>query len=174
MNRIHKSRCATAEADVAEAVFTTPLGRMRAQATEYGITRLEWAGARGGRETPSAGPAGRHLARLIREVGEYLAGRRRDFTVPLDLAAHTAFRQKAWATLRTIPYGQTATYGQIAKQVGCGSARAVGQACGANPVPLLTPCHRVVAAEGLGGFSSGLARKRHLLEVEKTNRGAKR
>jgi O-6-methylguanine DNA methyltransferase len=87
---------------------------------------------------------------------------------PLDLCAGSEFQRRVWRALRRIPPGRTATYGQIAQAIGHPRAvRAVGGACGANPIPVLIPCHRVVAAGGgLGGFSGGLAWKRLLLARE--------
>ena len=87
---------------------------------------------------------------------------------PLDLSVGTAFQREVWQELRRIPRGETRTYGDIAAAMGRpGAASAVGQACGANPVPILVPCHRVLAAQGrLGGFSGGLRWKRLLLERE--------
>ena len=80
----------------------------------------------------------------------------------------TAFQQRVWQALLTIPYGKTISYGEIAKMVDCRSAQAVGQAVGANPIALLIPCHRVVGANGtLGGYAYGLNRKKQLLELEK-------
>ena len=79
----------------------------------------------------------------------------------------TAFQQCVWQALLTIPYGKTVSYGEIARMVGCKSAQAVGQAVGANPIALLIPCHRVIAASNrLGGFAYGIELKRHLLELE--------
>ena len=80
----------------------------------------------------------------------------------------TAFQQRVWQALLTIPYGKTVSYGELARMVGCKSAQAVGQAVGANPIALLIPCHRVVGANGtLGGYAYGLNRKKQLLELEK-------
>jgi len=79
----------------------------------------------------------------------------------------TLFQQRVWQALLTIPYGKTVSYGELARMVGCKSAQAVGQAVGANPVALLIPCHRVIAAHGqLGGYAYGIELKRHLLELE--------
>ena len=78
----------------------------------------------------------------------------------------TAFQLKVWQAVRRIPSGQTQTYGQLAKSIGCGSARAVGVARGANPLAGLIPCHRVVAADGLGGFAWGVDLKRAWLRAE--------
>lgn len=87
---------------------------------------------------------------------------------PLDLARGTKFRLRVWDALRRIPRGETRSYGDIAEELGKRrSARAVGGACGANPIPVFIPCHRVLAAKGgLGGFSGGLAWKRKLLALE--------
>jgi O-6-methylguanine DNA methyltransferase len=103
-----------------------------------------------------------------RAVARILQGRVPGELPPLDLAAGTPFQRKVWAALRQIPAGQTESYGRLAAALGTPkAARAVGSACGANPIPLLIPCHRVVpAAGGLGGFSGGLHWKRRLLALE--------
>jgi methylated-DNA-[protein]-cysteine S-methyltransferase len=97
-----------------------------------------------------------------------LAGRSPDKLPPLDLSRGTKFQQSVWAALRRIKFGQTQSYGAIAAAIRNPKAvRAVGGACGANPIPLLVPCHRVLAAnKKLGGFSGGLAWKRRLLTIE--------
>lgn len=101
------------------------------------------------------------------EIRTYLAGDMSAIRLPYR-AEGTSFRQKVWAELTGIPYGTTATYGQLAVRIGRpGAARAVGNACSANPVPLLIPCHRAVFAGGkIGGFTSGVWRKRALLAIE--------
>jgi len=103
-------------------------------------------------------------------VQKILAGREPGNFPPLDLAG-TAFQQSVWRELRKIPPGQTRSYGEIAKRIGKPKAvRAVGGACGANPIPILVPCHRVLAAHGrIGGFGGGLDRKRKLLASEGVN-----
>ena len=101
------------------------------------------------------------------QLGEYFEGRRRDFDLPLH-PAETPFQDRMRATMLAIPYGHTRSYGDIADDLG-GAARAVGQACGRNPIPIIVPCHRVVAAGGrLGGFSGGdgLPTKQRLLALE--------
>jgi O-6-methylguanine DNA methyltransferase len=116
-----------------------------------------------------ASPVLRHAAGYVRAV---LEGRIPGKIPPLDPAAFqqaSAFRGAVWRTLGKIERGRTATYAQLARRAGHPrAARAAGSACGANPLPLFIPCHRVLAAGGrLGGFSAGLAWKRHLLAVER-------
>ncbi|MGE5529385.1 MAG: methylated-DNA--[protein]-cysteine S-methyltransferase [Patescibacteria group bacterium] len=106
-----------------------------------------------------------------REVEEYLAGRRKALGFAVDPPG-TAFQRRVWAALREIPHGTTATYGEVAEKVGRpGAARAVGAACGANPIALAVPCHRVVGAGGnLTGFGGGLEMKAQLLRMEQGSR----
>ncbi len=103
-----------------------------------------------------------------RALKQALAGKTPDQLPPLDLSSGTEFQQSVWNALRRIPSGETQTYAQVAESIDRPKAlRAVGQACGANPVPVLVPCHRVLAAGGkVGGFSSGLEWKRKLLMRE--------
>ena len=108
------------------------------------------------------------LRQAIRELREYFAGERRSFEVGIDLQMGTEFQREVWAELRRIPYGQTITYGRQAQNIGRPKAvRAVGGANGKNPLPIIIPCHRVLASTGkLQGFSGGLDLKRRLLAVE--------
>ncbi len=108
------------------------------------------------------------LAKPIQQIKEYFAGRLEQFELPLAPVG-TEFQLSVWKALRTIPYGETITYGELAQKVGKPKAsRAVGNANGKNPIVIIQPCHRVVAAGGkLGGFSSGLHRKKYLLRLEK-------
>lgn len=108
------------------------------------------------------------LAQAARELGEYFAGIRRTFTFPISVQG-TPFQQEVWRALRSIPYGQTRTYGQIAAQIGRPKAvRAVGMANHRNPLPIVVPCHRVVGADGsLTGYAGGLDIKTLLLRLEK-------
>jgi O-6-methylguanine DNA methyltransferase len=105
-----------------------------------------------------------------RALEQALAGKTPDRLPPLDLSSGTEFQRRVWDALRKIPSGQTKSYAQVAQSIGRpGAVRAVGQACGANPIPVVIPCHRVLAAGGkLGGFSSGLDWKRKLLTREGT------
>ena len=107
------------------------------------------------------------LATAATQLREYFAGERTSFEVPLDMRG-TAFQRQVWEALRTIPYGTTASYGEIAAQVGQpGAARAVGLANGRNPVAVIVPCHRVIGADGsLTGYGGGLSCKEFLLALE--------
>lgn len=103
-----------------------------------------------------------------RQLSEYFRGRRRKFEVAVDLSLVDGFRRRVLRALCRVPYGRVVTYGELARRVGNpAAARAIGGAVGANPVSIVVPCHRVVAAGGrLGGFSAGLGRKRVLHAVE--------
>jgi methylated-DNA-[protein]-cysteine S-methyltransferase len=107
------------------------------------------------------------FARVEAQLEEYFAGRRTAFDVPLDLAG-SPFQRRVWDALQDIPYGETVSYGELARRVGVPSAaRAVGVANRENPVAVIVPCHRVIGADGsLTGFGGGLERKRLLLELE--------
>ncbi len=106
--------------------------------------------------------------RVLHQLHDYLRGERRDIEIPLDLRG-TAFQQRVWDELQDIPYGRTITYSEVADQIGRPRAlRAVGQAVGANPVPIVIPCHRVVGKGGrLVGFGGGLPLKERLLNLER-------
>jgi methylated-DNA-[protein]-cysteine S-methyltransferase len=108
------------------------------------------------------------LQQAADELGEYFSGTRVDFDVPLDPHG-TEFQLAAWSALRTIPYGETVSYGEQAKRLGDpGKARAVGAANGRNPLPIIVPCHRVVGANGhLTGFGGGIETKAWLLDHER-------
>ncbi len=107
------------------------------------------------------------IREAARQLAEYFAGTRRGFQLPLHMRG-TPFQLRVWAALLRIPYGETRTYGALAAQLDCpGAARAVGAANGANPLSIVVPCHRVIAAGGgLGGYGGGLERKRFLLDLE--------
>ena len=110
------------------------------------------------------------IDQTIKEITEYLEGSRKTFDISI-IPSGTGFQIKVWEELRNIPYGETITYAELAKRIGCPKAyRAVANACGANPFPILIPCHRVVASGGRpGGYTGGLDIKEALLEVEKQN-----
>ncbi|GGL81965.1 methylated-DNA--protein-cysteine methyltransferase [Streptomyces fumigatiscleroticus] len=148
----------------------SPVGRLLLTADPDGaLTSLSVPGQKGGRTVqadwrPDPGP--------FREAGEqlaaYFAGELREFRLCLR-GAGSAFREKVWAALDTVPYGATTTYGEIAARIGASRAavRAVGGAIGANPLLILRPCHRVIGADGsLTGYAGGLERKTRLLALE--------
>ena len=152
--------------------IATAEGEFGAEYTGRGLAALRFPRTAGS-PTPSAAtkaPAEirRWHALTIKAVKAALAGRLPSPLPPLDLAGGTAFQQRVWRALPAIGAGQTRSYGELAAAVGQPkAARAVGAACGANPIPLLIPCHRVLAAGGgLGGFTAGLEWKRRLLEGE--------
>jgi methylated-DNA-[protein]-cysteine S-methyltransferase len=134
-------------------------------ASEHGITAID----RVTKVTAQNGSpaAQRYADRAIRELRQYFAGTRRRFTVPLDLVG-TPFQERAWAAMRKIPYGRTISYAQQARSMRTPRAvRAVGSANGANPIPIIVPCHRVIASDGsLGGYALGLRMKQWLLAHE--------
>ncbi|MGV9803454.1 methylated-DNA--[protein]-cysteine S-methyltransferase [Mycobacterium sp. NPDC003449] len=106
---------------------------------------------------------------VVEQLAGYFAGERTDFDLELELVG-TTFQRRVWEVLRTIPYGQTCAYGDIAREIGSpGAFRAVGLANGHNPVGIIVPCHRVIGANGsLTGYGGGLERKRALLDLEKS------
>ena len=151
-------------------------GVFAAHYSAAGLARLEFP-KREGEETPAAPPSLRRWHKLAgRAVWRVLQGRAAGQLPPLDLAGGTEFQRKVWAALRRIGAGKTETYGQVAAALGRPkAARAVGSACGANPAPLLIPCHRVVASgRGVGGFSGGLDWKRKLLARENGRDGGRK
>jgi methylated-DNA-[protein]-cysteine S-methyltransferase len=152
-----------------ETVVQSPIGRVLVAASEAGITRMEIAPYRGASKASRGGSkqARTHVAQAIRQLKEYFAGKRREFDLPLDLRG-TPLQQRVWRSLLDIPYGKTMTYGELARRVGAPkAARAAGAACGANPVWLVVPCHRVIGGDGeLHGYGGGLWRKQFLLKHE--------
>lgn len=152
---------------LARVVVQTPIGPLLVSASDTAVTELRLpntgAAALGG--TPGALPA--VLRTAAHQLEQYFAGTRQQFDVPLAPAG-TPFQRSVWTALDSIPYGETITYGELAASVGRpGAFRAVGQANGANPLPIFHPCHRVVAAGGhLGGYGGGLDVKRALLALE--------
>jgi methylated-DNA-[protein]-cysteine S-methyltransferase len=141
--------------------FLTPLGPLTLSEEDGAIVALDWGTGRDQAETPL-------LLEAREQLQDYFDGQRPSFDLPLAPFG-SAFRQKVWAALCAIPPGETRGYGDLAKALGT-AARAVGQANGANPIPIIIPCHRVVGAGGLlGGYSGGEGpeTKRYLLELER-------
>ena len=147
----------------------TPIGPLTVTATEKAVTAIRF-----GTQVPEGSTlcTGAEATPLLRkaaeEIGDYFAGSRRKFTLPLAPEG-TPFQQKVWEALRTIPYGETRTYKQIAIQIGHNqSFRAVGMASNRNPSAIVVPCHRVIGYDGkLTGYAGGLDIKEQLLELEK-------
>lgn len=165
---------------VHSAEFDSPIGTLRVASTAIGLAYLGLpnAGGRGlaGWLSRVAKDARREHAfapnrEAIRQVLEYLEGKRSDFDLPLDLRG-TTFQCTVWKALCEIPYGATRSYADVARAVRNPNAvRAVGTASGANPIPLVVPCHRVIASGGkLGGYGGGLDLKRRLLAMEQSVR----
>lgn len=155
-----------------DSLIDPTLGVVRVWATDTGVRRIEFEATPGEAspgETLSDGPPPQHMLDALTALREYFAGRLRTFDIPLDLTHVTPFQLKVYRRLLQIPFGQIATYGEVARDIGGepNTARAVGQAVGANPIAVVVPCHRVVAADGkLVGFMGGLPRKAALLRLE--------
>lgn len=107
------------------------------------------------------------LEKAKEEIEEYFQGKRKTFDLPLD-AKGTEFQKRVWKELLDIRYGETLSYGEIGDRIGTKAYRAIGNACGKNPIPILIPCHRVVGKDNIGGFSLDLDLKRKLLDIERS------
>jgi methylated-DNA-[protein]-cysteine S-methyltransferase len=155
--------------DLATGIVVTPWGPWGVVASDRGIVRVALAGLPPDEDEAQAPPAAMaHLAEAQKQLCAYLAGDRRQFDLPLDAPPSTAFQRLVWDACARVPYGTTASYADLARAVRSPrAARAVGQALGANPLPILIPCHRILASDGsLGGYGGGLAMKRGLLALE--------
>jgi len=151
--------------------IATAYGDFTAHFSEYGLAELDFPGRDRKKIEPTTlvtEPIHCWISLTQNTIATILCGREIDERPPLDLRAGTDFQQRVWKALCAIPFGETKSYGDIAREVGSPrGTRAVGMACGANPIPLIVPCHRVVAAGGkLGGFSGGLDWKKRLLAIE--------
>jgi methylated-DNA-[protein]-cysteine S-methyltransferase len=149
----------------------SPVGALTLVASDAGLAAILWENDRPGRVKLGAleeAPDHPVLAEAERQLQGYFAGERERFDVPLDFRG-TDFQKSVWAALLTIPFGETRTYAEIARQIGRPSAsRAVGAANGRNPISIIAPCHRVVGTNGaLTGFAGGLAAKELLLGMER-------
>ena len=160
MGRADWHRSKTLEPRLPQLSMHSPVGDLTVSEENGAIVAVDWGWGRDQTETPL-------LARARSQLEEYFDGARTVFDLPLS-AGGSAYRRRVWAALCAIPPGATRTYAEIARVAG-GSARSVGQANGANPIPILIPCHRVVASGGaIGGYSGGdgLDTKRFLLHLE--------
>ncbi len=152
------------------AAYNSPLGPIAIESDGEALTGLRFG--EGETQATSSLPI---FDEVTRWLDDYFAGKQTENAVMgaktdgriTAKPKGTLFQQRVWQALLTIPYGETVSYGEIARMVGCRSARAVGQAVGANPVALLIPCHRVIAAHGqIGGYEYGIEIKKRLLELE--------
>ena len=170
------------ECGIKNAIFLTSLGWAGVAASGQGICAIilpkknkrsverELRGSesgvrRSGRNKPANRPV---LGKAVKLLQRYLSGERVSFDLPLDMRYYTAFQQAVWKAAAKIPSGETRSYAWVAKRIRNPKAvRAVGQALGANPVPIIIPCHRVIGSSGsLGGYSGGIGMKQKLLKLE--------
>jgi methylated-DNA-[protein]-cysteine S-methyltransferase len=179
---VARTAARAADEGLAEVTYTTvdsPLGRLVAVATKRGLARLAYELENGGLDTvlddvaarlsPAIVEAPARLDHVRRELDEYFEGRRREFGLAVDWALVRApFRRAVLEACAQIPFGATRTYKDMAIAAGAPTAfRAAGGALGSNPIPIVVPCHRVLASSGgLGGYTGGLERKRRLLAIE--------
>ncbi len=141
----------------------TPLGGLRLHSDAGLLTAIDFDAQPRGTRAPDT-----VLDQAERQLSEYFDGTRTEFDLPLA-SEGSEFQKKVWAELRRIPYGETATYGDIARRLGYEPviSRAVGTANASNPLPIVVPCHRVIGSDGkLTGYAGGIERKRTLLEME--------
>ena len=151
---------------MAKSIFETPLGRVVAVADDKGICSLDFDEV-----VPLLHEENRHLIQLEKELLEYFMGERKTFDVCLNPYG-TPFQRAVWRILCDIPYGSVISYTQEAQMLSHPKAvRAVANANGKNPIPIIIPCHRVIAkGGGIGGYSGGIWRKEFMLELERKNR----
>lgn len=148
------------------AVYESPLGPLTLRARTGGLASVSFPGRGGARADGVHDPAA--LAPVVAQLEAYFAGERRAFDLPLDLTG-TPFQHRVWSELALIPYGETIAYGELARRVGRPDVvRGVAAVVAQTPVPVVIPCHRVVAADGaLTGYGGGLERKAALLDLER-------
>jgi len=149
----------------------SPVGRLLIAGDEDGLRFVLFAEGRSHvQPTPGWREDAAPVSEAVRQLREYFAGRLRRFDLPLSMAG-TSFQKNVWRELQAIPYGQTMSYGELARRLGCpGASRAVGLANGANPLSIVVPCHRVVGSNGkLVGYGGGLKNKEWLLALEQAN-----
>lgn len=135
-----------------EAILNTPIGRLAIYCGQNNLFNIAFT-----QQKPFS-PQTQLAEKICQQLTQYFQTRNTAFTVPLETKG-TAFQQTVWQALQTIPLGKTKTYGELAKTLNT-SPRAIGNACRANPVPIIIPCHRIVAANSLGGYAGGTKGKR--------------
>jgi methylated-DNA-[protein]-cysteine S-methyltransferase len=156
---------------LAYKTIDSPVGKLKLVASDKGLVAVLWEKEKPNRvrvgevEKKEAHPV---LIKAERQIAEYFAGKRRSFSVRIDMQG-TTFQKKVWDALLAIPFGETRTYGDLARRLGRPhAARAVGSASGKNPLSIIVPCHRLVGSTGkLTGFAGGLDAKTRLLELER-------
>ena len=167
-----------AEPDVAYAVVDSPIGALVAAATPNGLVRLAYEDFNGGLDNVLDSLSSKLSPRILenparlddvrRELDEYFDGKRTTFDLPIDWALYSDFGRRVLQATARIPFGQTASYGDVARIAGNPKAsRAAGRALGANAIPIVVPCHRVIGTSGkLTGYTGGMHRKEALLRLE--------
>jgi methylated-DNA-[protein]-cysteine S-methyltransferase len=137
----------------------SPVGQLAIDEQDGAIVAVRWYDEKSGNGSPL-------LMEVAQQLADYFDGKRTDFDVPLAPAG-TSFEKNVWQAMQAIPYGQTRSYGDVAHELDSGP-RAVGRACGRNPIPIIIPCHRILGRNGLGGYSggTGLPTKEWLLGLE--------
>jgi methylated-DNA-[protein]-cysteine S-methyltransferase len=159
---------------ICHSLYSSPIGDLLLTSDGEALTGLHMCQRRG-KPAPEPEPSCRRDDAAFQAVREqldaYFGGELRDFEIPLRMPG-TPFQRLVWAGLRAIPYGSTVSYAELARRIGrAGASRAVGSANGRNPIAIVVPCHRVIAADGtLGGYGGGLDRKEWLLELEGATR----
>ena len=156
-------------------IVSTPIGRLLVARTAAGLARISFRRSEASviadlrrRLGAEVIKTAAEMADIVMQLEAYFAGQRREFDLPIDFSTMTSFQRRVLQAARAVPAGRVVSYGNIAKRIGKPAAsRAVGQALGHNPIPIVLPCHRVVASDGgLGGYTGGLAIKRKLLALE--------
>lgn len=155
---------------LAYKIVESPVGKLKVIASDKGLVAILWENDKPSRvRLGEVTDNSQHpvLLKAEKQLAEYFAGKRKQFSVALDMHG-TSFQKNVWEALLAIPFGETRSYGQLAKQLGNANAsRAVGAANGKNPLSIIVPCHRVIGSTGkLTGFAGGMKTKAHLLELE--------
>ena len=145
----------------AQTAFSSPLGMMEITEEDGALVSILFVSS----STLPTPPSTPLLSKAKKEMEEYFKGERNSFTLPHSPKG-TPFQKKVWEITSTIGYGETKSYGEIAEIMGSKAYRAIGSALGANPLPIVIPCHRVKAKASIGGYSGGLDKKRILLSIE--------
>jgi methylated-DNA-[protein]-cysteine S-methyltransferase len=162
-------------ADLSWSWFDTPVGEVSVGCSPAGVARVRFGAPPAGHQPGLDGPPGELAARARRQLGEYFCGQRRDFDLPVDWSATSGHQRQVLEVLAaSVGYGQTTSYGGLAARAALEPeadvpvARTVGKIMGSNPIPVIVPCHRVLASDGLGGYSggTGIEVKRWLLILE--------